>query len=153
MTASANPDTTWSRTSLRRYGRPIGCAMPSRTQGGDGLLAMRLRSLLLTIVVLVAGVMWVRFTHVTFGVNLPWEAPRHIDICERRYTPTYPAFVDRILDSTRILVLEPTIFLMPIPVPSIRPSRPSLSYGGCPEAVVLRLRSDTLVFAPLMGGP
>ncbi len=88
------------------------------------------------------------FVHRAYGINLPWERPKHLDICERRYDVVegYDA------PEGETLRLSPTILSLPVPLPDLHPDE-SGPYGGCPWLVILELRDREQRYAPVQGGP
>jgi hypothetical protein len=88
--------------------------------------------------------------HRAYGINLPWELPRHLDICERRYDGGFDRYP---VPESRTLHLTPTVFLLPLPLPDLHPDDPSQPYGGCPALVILKLGDREIVYAPMQGGP
>ena len=113
---------------------------------------MRLRHLATLIIALVVFPGWTVWIHRTFGVELAWQAPKHIVVCDRRYKPVGQEFLTLVRVGT-VLDLRPTVFELPVPLPDLRPFDSGLPYGGCPAALVLHLARADLVYAPLEGGP
>src|SRR4029078_13345505 len=89
-----------------------------------------------------AGPVWI---HRTFGIELAWQTPDHIVVCDRRYKPVHPGYIALIHVGT-VLDLRPTVFALPIPLPDLHPFDSS-PYGGCPSAVVLHLDRGDRVYA------
>jgi len=88
--------------------------------------------------------------HRAYGVNLPWERPRHLDLCEIRYDlvtdfPDVPA--------ADTLHLAPTIFELPLPLPDVGRDQPGGPYVRCPALVVLDLHDGPVEYAHVQGGP
>jgi hypothetical protein len=98
----------------------------------------------------VAGTLYAGLlVHRAYGINLPWERPAHLDICERRYdlAAGYDA------PEAETLRLAPTVLALPLPLPELHPDQGSRPYGGCPWLVVVELRDEELRYAPMQGGP
>ena len=88
--------------------------------------------------------------HRAYGINLPWEVPRHLDLCERRYDDVAPFPV---IAPSWMLTIEATLLNLPVPIPDVHPYDSHLPYAGCPGLVKLVIRGHDFYYAPMAGGP
>ena len=112
---------------------------------------MRLRLVPWWLVALVLLSVWTIWIRNTYGIELAWQTPKRILICDRRYDPVDPSVLAVIKTGT-VLDLQPFLFAAPVPLPDLHPFDSS-AYGGCPSAVVIHRKGEELVFAPMSGGP
>jgi hypothetical protein len=107
--------------------------------------------LMAMLVVVLIGLGTASWIHTAFGVILPWQTPKHINVCGRQYREGGLPFIADA--DTRVLTLRATVFDLPIPLPDLEPTDSGLPYAGCPIQVVLVLRDRQVLYGPPQGGP
>lgn len=112
---------------------------------------MRRRLAIALVIVTLAGIgadLWVRKT---YGMFLPWEIPKRIDVCGRRYHPSST----RVEPGPRIVIqrIEATFLSLPILLPDLAPTDSGLPYAGCPRQLDLVVGDQVIAYGPPEGGP
>ena len=106
--------------------------------------------LLLVTAVSVLGSGTELWIHTNFGINTPWDTPRHLPVCGRRYDQGPPL---RDPQTTYTFYVHPTVFDLPVPIPDVSPIPGVMNWGGCPLQVVLDTNHGEVVYGFIQGGP